>query len=243
MKYMAVIFDVGGTLVRWGGSSLFARFLSHYARCVSRDQLMEDAALLRQVMIDTFARHRHAAVGMGATEDTVLAFWHRVLQETLQLWQRPGYSAHMLAPLTHSVVMGHFDALFQDTVDTLSRLSSAGLRLGVISNWNQNLPHELANWGLDRFFDFVIVSSLVGVAKPSPEIFRLGLTRASCEPRQALYVGDNVLDDCAGARGVGMDAVLIRREGTLQQEEALCSAVYPSLSALADTLLGEEASP
>jgi putative hydrolase of the HAD superfamily len=240
-KYAAVIFDVGGTLVRWAGDSHFARFLGHYAKAAKPHHLAEDAVLLRQVMIDTFARHRPSAVGMGATEDTILAFWRMVLEETLEEWQRPGYSDQMLARLTHSVVMGDFDVPFDDAEETLSRLSLTGYRLGVISNWNQNLPIELANWGLDRFFDFLVVSSLVGVAKPSPEIFWLGLRQAGCQACEALYVGDNVQDDCVGAQAAGMDVALIRRAAA-SQEEALCTAVYPSLASLADALLAEEGS-
>ena len=213
MTYKYIIFDVGGTLLRWGDVSLFARFLSDYAKDIGDEQLAADSAALRRLMIETFERNRHTAVGMGATEESVISFWRRTLQEALALWQRPGYDDEMLEPLTQAVVNGAFDDLFEDTLETLERLRTAGYRLGVISNWNENLPQELSRLGLDRYLDFVIVSSLVGVAKPSPEIFRLGLERAGCAPHEALYVGDNVGDDCEGARRAGLDVALIRRQG------------------------------
>jgi len=243
MRYKYIIFDVGGTLLRWSDAPVFARFLSDYAKGASPEQLAADGAALRRLMIETFARHRHAAVGMGATEDSVLAFWRRTLQETLEQWQRPGYSDEMLEPLTQTVVNGHFDAPFEDTLETLERLRAAGYRLGVISNWNANLPHELSRWGLDRYLDFAIVSSLVGVAKPSPEIFRLGLEQAGCQPHEALYVGDNVRDDCHGARGAGLDVALIHRHGEVKSPPLACTAAYPSLRALTNALLeGTDAS-
>jgi putative hydrolase of the HAD superfamily len=239
MKYSHVIFDIGGTLVRWGDSVLFARFLSSHTEGVGPENMAGDAAALRRLMIRKFTRHRRAAIGMGATDDSVVGFWRGVLKETLDLWERPGYGVQILEPLTQAVVMGQFDSLFDDTLDTLERLRAAGYRLGVISNWNKNLPSELARLDIDRFFDFVVVSSLVGVAKPSPEIFRIGLELAGCQPQEALYVGDNVMDDCGGARSVEMDVALIRAGTDVQTEEPSCTAVYPSLTELTDALLHE----
>ena len=236
-RYKYIIFDVGGTLLRWDDPPAFARFLADYAKNVSPEQIAADAAALRQLMIETFARHRHAAVGMGAKEEILVRLWREVLKETLELWKRPGYSEDLLEPLITAVVLGQFDALFDDALETLERLRAAGYRLGIISNWNENLPQELSRLGLDRYFDFVVVSSLVGVAKPSPEIFRIGLARAGCQPEEALYVGDNVMDDCLGARRAGLDVALIHRHGEAKTAQLLCTAVYPSLTALANALL------
>jgi putative hydrolase of the HAD superfamily len=63
------------------------------------------------------------------------------------------------------------------------------------------------------YFEFVIVSSLVGVAKPEPGIFQLALDKAGATPDRMLYVGDNVTDDIEGSKKMGIDAVLINRPG------------------------------
>jgi putative hydrolase of the HAD superfamily len=49
--------------------------------------------------------------------------------------------------------------------------------------------------------------------KPSPLIFRAALELVACEPADALMVGDSPEDDVAGARAVGMRALLLDREG------------------------------
>ena len=240
MKYEYVIFDVGGTLVRWGDAQMFSGFLAAFALDLEPAQIASDGALLRRLMIEAFGRNRHAAVGLGATGDSVADFWREVLKETLAEWNRPGYGEGMLEPLTYAVIMGKFDVLFEDAVSALTRLKEAGYRLGVISNWNENLPNELAHWGIDSFFDFVIVSSLVGVAKPSPEIFRVGLASAGCQPHEALYVGDHSVDDCEGAMGAGLDAALITRARDRHTERMPCTMIFPSLGALAERLVEEE---
>jgi len=242
-KYKYVIFDVGGTLVRWGGPQIFSSFLAGFARDLDSRQLASDGALLRRLMIETFALSRHEAVGLGATGDSIVSFWQEVLSQTLARWCRPGYREGMLEPLTYAVTMGKFDILFEDAVSALTTLSAAGYGLGVISNWNENLPNELAYWGIDSFFDFVIVSSLVGVAKPSPEIFRMGLTNAGCEPHEALYVGDHAVDDCEGATGAGLDTALICRASDSPADHVSCSMIFPNLATLVDRLIEEEVVP
>jgi HAD superfamily hydrolase (TIGR01509 family) len=160
-----------------------------------------------------------------------------VLATTLREWNRPEYGNQLLDPMASAVVLGHMDDLFTDTRSTLIRLRSAGVGLGVISNWNRNLPQELARLGLDTHFQFVIVSAIVGVAKPSPEIFHMGLRAAGCDAHKALYVGDNVDDDCVGAHGVGMHVALIDRSAELGAKPPPCTRVYSSLEELTDDLL------
>jgi putative hydrolase of the HAD superfamily len=63
--------------------------------------------------------------------------------------------------------------------------------------------------GLREHFDFVIDSTLVGMEKPDPRIFRMGLERLGVAPEEAVYVGDIYEIDVVGARAAGMAAVLV----------------------------------
>ena len=85
--------------------------------------------------------------------------------------------------------------------------------LVLISNFDHppHIRRLMDEYALDRFFEHVIVSSAVGVWKPDPEIFRLGLEKTGLKPEQVLYVGDSEKDDVAGARAAGMYPLLIRR--------------------------------
>jgi len=240
MRYKVIIFDIGGTLLRWGDATQFAQFLRVHAPQRSAEVLVKDAAELQRRMIEAFSLHRHLAVGMGADEKDFEAFWQKVLGDTLRHWQHPYYDSGMLEPLTKAVLNGQFDAPFDDAIEVLERLRAAGYRLGVISNWSVHLPNELEALGLMPYFEFVIVSSLVGVAKPSPEIFNIGLEAAGCRAHEALYVGDNVSDDCEGARRAGLDVALIDRRAAYRGSGSPCSAVFPDLTTLGTKLVNEE---
>ncbi len=93
--------------------------------------------------------------------------------------------------------------------EALQRLGEAGYRLAVISNADGRVEGLLERAGLRGHFEFVLDSHVVGVEKPDPEIFRLGVERLGLEPRECLYVGDLYPVDVVGARRAGLRALLL----------------------------------
>ena len=102
---------------------------------------------------------------------------------------------------------------FPDVAPCLRELRARGLRLVAVSNWDCSLPGWLASAGLLELLDGVISSAAAGAAKPAAAVFRCGLELAGAEPAEALHVGDSLDNDVAGARALGIRAVLIKREG------------------------------
>ena len=71
---------------------------------------------------------------------------------------------------------------------------------------------KLALLEVDRRVDFVLVSEEFGVAKPDPEIFREALRLAGVKQEEAIFVGDSVEFDMAGARAAGIPTVWVNRD-------------------------------
>jgi putative hydrolase of the HAD superfamily len=90
----------------------------------------------------------------------------------------------------------------------LQAARDAGAAVGVISNSNGSVRLALERAGLAAYLDFVIDSSVVGVSKPDPRIFRLGVDAAGAGPDATVYVGDSYFVDVVGARKAGLGAVL-----------------------------------
>jgi len=101
------------------------------------------------------------------------------------------------------------------TAEALEGLLDAGFRLAVISNADGRMEAALERVGLRRHLEFVVDSRVVGFDKPDPRIFRAGLERMGLPAEEALYVGDLYPVDVVGARGVGMQAVLLDPSGEL----------------------------
>jgi len=96
-----------------------------------------------------------------------------------------------------------------DTADVLSALNDRGFKLAVISNADGRVEGDLERCGLRPHFATVVDSHVVGVEKPAAGIFHLALERLQEAPEAALYVGDVFSIDVLGARGAGLDAVLV----------------------------------
>ena len=117
-----------------------------------------------------------------------------------------------------------------EAAEALRRVRAAGLVAGVISNSNGSVRFALEKAGLAPYLDFIIDSTVVGIAKPDPRVFHLGLAEAGAAPAEAVYVGDSYFVDVLGAQHVGMGAVLFdpgrlwdRRDCRIA--DGLCAAV------------------
>lgn len=88
-------------------------------------------------------------------------------------------------------------------IAALERARAAGLRVGVVSNWDCSLADTLGSIGLTSYLDTVVTSAEAGVPKPGEEPYRLALERLGAAPSRALHIGDEA-DDELGARAAGM---------------------------------------
>jgi putative hydrolase of the HAD superfamily len=102
---------------------------------------------------------------------------------------------------------------YDDVMPALARLRDRGHRLVIVSNWDCSLPEWLGPPGLLEVVDGVVTSADVGAAKPDPRIFRRGLELAGARPEHSVHVGDSLTGDVAGARSLGLRAVLVQRVG------------------------------
>ena len=65
----------------------------------------------------------------------------------------------------------------------------------------------LARVDLDRYFDKVFVSSVIGAEKPSLAFFQAVLNGLDCLPDEVVMIGDNYEKDVRGAAAAGLWAV------------------------------------
>lgn len=103
--------------------------------------------------------------------------------------------------------------LFEDAKEVIPRLKQKKLKLAVISNWDSYLETLLKSLRIDVYFDAIIISAKEGIAKPSPLIFQKALKSLTLPPSSVLHVGDSLQDDWLSAKAVGMEALLLVRQG------------------------------
>jgi len=82
---------------------------------------------------------------------------------------------------------------------------AAGVPVALVTNATDRLDEDLAGFGLDRAFDAVVNSSVLGVAKPSAGFFAAACAAVHTPPRQCLLLDDQPRN-IAGARAAGLFA-------------------------------------
>jgi putative hydrolase of the HAD superfamily len=106
----------------------------------------------------------------------------------------------------------------------LGRLRALGIATGVVSNFDGRLPGILAELGLAEPLGVVMLPREAGAAKPDPRIFALALGRLGVGAEAAVFVGDDLERDLAGARAAGLAAVDVSSLATLADLPALLLA-------------------
>jgi putative hydrolase of the HAD superfamily len=116
----------------------------------------------------------------------------------------------------HTRIASHFvdEALagVRRNTPLLSRLSRR-YRLGIVSNFYGNLATVCHNAGIHSLFNVIIDSARVGCAKPDPRIFQSALDELGMMPADAVFVGDSLPRDMAGARAIGMPHIWLVGDG------------------------------
>jgi len=200
-RYGTIIFDVGGTLLGFHEREPFREFLAEVGLPVSD----EDARELHRRFVAVVVDARDSAEGLGANERPLYDWWRNIFAKT---WPaRPDLAEEMYRAFRAN----RFDRTFADVVPALEALRGLGMPLGILSNFGTGLEELLRDRGLRDYFDFLVVSALVGVAKPDPAIFDHAVTAAKQPRSRLLYVGDHFGDDAGGARAAGLDVALIDR--------------------------------
>jgi putative hydrolase of the HAD superfamily len=178
-----------GLLVDWGGvltTDLFASFASF---C--------EAEGLEAAKVRDLFRHDEAA------RDLLIDFECGRVDE-------PGFERRF-APMLGVGDEGLVDRMFAGTAPDARMLGAVkaardgGVRTGLISNsWGvDRYPKEL----MDELFDGLVISGLVGIRKPAPEIYAMGAEAVGLAPEECVFV-DDLGFNLKPAKELGMATVL-----------------------------------
>ncbi len=211
MSLEAVTFDVTRTLIDCPSiGKEYAKVLARHGVEVEARDIETAIPLVWQELScsahpssDRFTSHPRGARG----------FWQRFVERTCELVGASRPSPFAASELFDRFAHAEAWRVAEGAHEMLVDLKSRGLKLAVISNWDERLPVLLERLGLAGHFDATIVSAQVGVEKPHPKIFETALTALGVASFRALHVGDSRIDDFEGAQSVGMQAMLLAPTG------------------------------
>jgi epoxide hydrolase-like predicted phosphatase len=183
MKLEAIIWDLGGVLVRTEDRS----------RRISWEQKLqlEPGALDRLVFEGEMGRK--AALGKAQAAD---------------IWRSIGLRFELSEGDRQQLEQDfwHGDRVDQDLI-SLTRKSRPQLKTGLLSNAWPDLRHALEDlWGIADVFDNITISAEVGIAKPNPKIYQLMLDQLGVEPPQAVFI-DDFIENIDAAEQLGLQTI------------------------------------
>lgn len=210
--YEAIIFDYGGTLdsdgMHWG-----KRIWHAYQKC----GVPVDEALFREAYVH--AERTLAKNPIIQPDDDFTATLCKKL--TIEL----DYISERVEDFDP-------DEWIDDILDTLIEATEESTNLSrevmnevfgdyvkkgktiLVSNFYGNVSAVLSQFELDHCFSQVIESAVVGVRKPDPEIWRMGLRALGVtDASKVLVIGDSYDKDIIPAHGIGCDTLWFMGEG------------------------------
>lgn len=199
MKIAAITFDVGGTLIDpWPSVG------DVYAEVAARNGF-EGISVER--LNHQFASSWRSAGDFNYTE----AAWANIVDATFHGLCKTPPSQTFFPELYQRFAEPDAWHVYEDVLPTLDHLASHGVKLGIISNWDDRLRPLLGALKLDRYFDVILISCESGFTKPSPVMFNLAAEKLGLAPERILHVGDSLDLDVQGAKGVGLNTLWLRR--------------------------------
>ncbi len=192
-------FDVGGTLIEPWPS------VGHvYAAAAARHGV---TGLSPEALTHRFA----AAWRQQKDFQHTRAQWAALVDATFEGLVEPPPSGTFFSELYDRFTEPDAWHIFDDVLPSLTALRGRGLKLGIISNWDDRLRPLLRRLELDSFFDVIVVSCEVGVPKPARRIFERSAQTLGVVPGEILHLGDSLEMDFLGAQAAGFQARLLQR--------------------------------
>ena len=121
----------------------------------------------------------------------------------------------------------------------LQTLRDRGYRFVLVTNFYGNIHAVLRAYGLADFFPHIVESAVVGVRKPDPAIWQLGIDAAAAPAASCVAIGDSFSKDIVPAHSLGAQTIWFKGEEWEQKDydETFPTHVITALPQLLEHLL------
>lgn len=206
-----IIFDYGGTIdtnSRHWAEVLWSKYVEHGVP-VSKEAFREAYVFgERSLAKYPFVRPDH-------NFHDVLSFKCKLQMEHLAGQRHLPLDEKLLCSYAKSVADSCYDYVLEVLKSTRPVVEALAekYKLVLVSNFYGNIQTILKDFQLMDCFADIVESSVVGVRKPDPAIYQLGVDAMGYEADKVLVVGDSFSKDMVPAKKVGCKAVWLKGEG------------------------------
>ncbi len=189
-----MVFDLGNVLIPWDPRRLYLKLFHGDAQAVEH--------FLKE--IEFFAWNRHHDVGRSFAEGVA------------ELCRRFPHYCDLIRAYDERYPESLGEAN-EAVVQIVKALKQAGYPLYALSNWPAEKYHQVRHrFPFLEWFEAVIISGEVGLAKPDPRIFHLALQRIGRPAEECLFIDDSA-ENIAVAHSLGFRTVHFTGAESLRQ--------------------------
>ena len=110
--------------------------------------------------------------------------------------------------------------LYDDVLEFIEAAREARVPLALITNGASDTQRDKTRaLNIESWFDCIVVSGEVGVAKPATTVFEIALGKLGVDKEAVCHVGDSLASDVAGANAAGITSIWLNRTGAIRAED------------------------
>jgi putative hydrolase of the HAD superfamily len=202
-KFKAVLFDLGGTLIRTVEiQEIYRRVLEAYDVQASSEEIAK-AHKENEKEFDV--------EDMIKWKENFWVKWNARVLERLGINENREFLARKIDELWWNYAELE---IYSDVSKTLNQLKNKGVKTGIVTNvFEKDYQQILQKLAWTNCFDVVVGIDVCNRAKPDKAIFLYAVNKLCLNPEETIFVGDSVKHDYEGAKNAGFKPLLISREG------------------------------
>lgn len=216
-----VIFDYGGTIDTNG---------IHWGEVIAEQYRLAGIELERELYRNAYVHGERslAKAPVIAPQDTFhtllrkkISIQFEYLKEQTQSGQFTDENAEKIADGCYSKV--------KETLETSRGIIASFVQrfpMVLVTNFYGNMPVVLNEFGLDNFFRCIVESSVVGIRKPDPALFAMGVEALHIAAENIVVIGDSYRKDIYPALTLGCKTVWLKN--LCWEEEPIIEGYAPT---------------
>ena len=231
-----VIFDYGGTIDTNG---------IHWGEVIAAQYLAAGIGIERELYRNAYVHGERtlAKCPIIAPEDTFHTLLKKKLAIQFEYLRAETGSLQFTPELALQIANGCYNKV-KETLTTSRAIVeelSKQYPMVLVTNFYGNMPVVLKEFGLDGYFKTIIESSIVGIRKPDPALFALGVKALQLPAEEVVVIGDSYRKDIhpsstLGCRTVWLKNICWEEEPIIESHAP--TAIIDNISQLPDIITG-----
>ena len=216
-----VIFDYGGTIDTNG---------IHWGEVIAEQYRLAGIELERELYRNAYVHGERslAKAPVIAPQDTFHTLLRKKISIQFEYLKEQTQSGQFTDENAEKIADGCYSRVKETLKTSRGIIASFAQRfpMVLVTNFYGNMPVVLNEFGLDNFFKCIVESSVVGIRKPDPALFAMGVEALHIAAEEIVVIGDSYRKDIYPALTLGCKTVWLKN--LCWEEEPIIEGYAPT---------------